>query len=81
MKHIKLTWRNKEKSLENESYISQKQKQVSSINPLDKSKEVEYEVIEREILPNTIICPDCGGLTLEGLEFCDKCGGELLSRD
>ena len=33
MKHIKLRWRNKEKSLQNESYISQKQKQVSSINP------------------------------------------------
>lgn len=40
--------------------------------------EGEYEVVEREILPNKIICPDCGGITLEGLEFCDKCGGELL---
>lgn len=39
--------------------------------------EEEYEVVEREILPNKIICPDCGGITLEGLEFCDKCGGEL----
>ena len=39
--------------------------------------EVEYEVVEREILPAKIICPDCGGITLEGLEFCDKCGGEL----
>lgn len=38
----------------------------------------EYEVVEREILPNKILCPDCGGITLEGLEFCDKCGGELL---
>jgi hypothetical protein len=37
-----------------------------------------YEVLEREILPAKIICPDCGGITLEGLEFCDKCGGELL---
>lgn len=36
-----------------------------------------YEVLEREILPAKIICPDCGGITLEGLEFCDKCGGEL----
>ena len=36
-----------------------------------------YPVIEREILPQKIICPDCGGITLEGLEFCDKCGGEL----
>jgi len=39
---------------------------------------MEYDVVEREILPAKIICPDCGGITLEGLEFCDKCGGELL---
>ncbi len=38
---------------------------------------MEYEVVEREILPAKIICPDCGGITLEGLDFCDKCGGEL----
>ncbi len=37
----------------------------------------EYPVLEREILPERIICPDCGGITLEGLDFCDKCGGEL----
>ncbi len=39
---------------------------------------IQYEVVEREIHPTKIICPDCGGITLEGLEFCDKCGGELL---
>jgi hypothetical protein len=39
--------------------------------------DVEEEIVEREILPAKIICPDCGGITLEGLEFCDKCGGEL----
>jgi hypothetical protein len=39
--------------------------------------EEEYEIVEIEILPAKIICPDCGGITLEGLEFCDKCGGEL----
>ena len=38
---------------------------------------MEYEVVEREILPAKIICPDCAGITLEGLDFCDKCGGEL----
>lgn len=38
---------------------------------------IEYEIVEREILPAKIICPDCGGITLEGLDFCDKCGGEL----
>lgn len=37
----------------------------------------EYEIVEREIFPEKIICPDCGGVTLEGLEFCHKCGGEL----
>lgn len=40
-------------------------------------EEQEYEIVEREILPAKIVCPDCGGITLEGLEFCDKCGGEL----
>lgn len=37
----------------------------------------EYPVLEREIVPEKIVCPDCGGITLEGLEFCDRCGGEL----
>lgn len=44
---------------------------------LEKEDEEEYEVVEREILPEKIVCPDCGGITLQGLEFCDKCGGEL----
>lgn len=37
----------------------------------------EYEIVEKEILPEKMICPDCGGITLAGLDFCDKCGGEL----
>ncbi len=41
------------------------------------AEDEEYEIVEREILPEKIICPDCGGITLEGLDFCDKCGGEL----
>jgi len=41
------------------------------------TEQEEYEIVEMEILPTKIICPDCGGITLEGLEFCDKCGGEL----
>lgn len=39
----------------------------------------EYEVVEIEILPEKMVCPDCGGITLVGLEFCDKCGGELTN--
>ena len=30
-----------------------------------------------EIRPEKIICPECGGLTTEGLVFCELCGGEL----
>ena len=41
----------------------------------------EYEILEREIVPKKIKCPDCGGVTWEGLEFFDKCGGELKFRN
>lgn len=41
----------------------------------------EYEIVEKEILPEKMVCPDCGGITLVGLEFCDKCGGELINPD
>lgn len=44
-------------------------------------KEEEYEVVEMEIKPAKIICPDCGGITLEGLDYCDKCGGEITVID
>lgn len=43
------------------------------------TKDCEYEILEMEIMPEKIICPDCGGMTLEGLEFCDKCGGDLTN--
>lgn len=36
-----------------------------------------YPVVELEILPEKVICPECGGLTTEGLVFCERCGGEL----
>ena len=48
---------------------------------LKEEKTIEYEILEREIMPKKIKCPDCGGVTLEGLEFCDKCGGELIYRE
>lgn len=31
----------------------------------DLEGEEEYEILEREIVPANIICPDCGGVTLE----------------
>ncbi len=45
------------------------------------TEETEYEIVEKEILPEKMICPDCGGITLVGLDFCDKCGGELINHD
>lgn len=45
------------------------------------AQEPEYEIVEIEILPEKMVCPDCGGITLVGLDFCDKCGGELINRD
>lgn len=45
----------------------------------DAGKDCEYEILEMEIMPEKIVCPDCGGITLEGLEFCDKCGGDLTN--
>lgn len=55
---------------------------VAETEPKKKAEgEEEYEIVEKEILPEKMICPDCGGITLVGLEFCDKCGGELISRD
>lgn len=46
-------------------------------NQEEKADIEEYEIVEIEILPEKIICPDCGGITLQGLDFCDKCAGEL----
>lgn len=68
-----------EELMEDPSYrednVSEEEAEVTEQEEED--PEHEYEVVEREILPAKIICPDCGGITLEGLDFCDKCGGEL----
>ncbi|BCJ96273.1 hypothetical protein acsn021_38420 [Anaerocolumna cellulosilytica] len=64
-------------------------KKPERIPPLEKKEDIrkplgtdeEYEIVEVEILPEKMICPDCGGITLAGLDFCDKCGGELIVRD
>lgn len=60
---------------EDEAETIQEEKTETSLE--DPMTEEEYPIVEREIHPAKIICPDCGGITLEGLEFCDKCGGEL----
>lgn len=40
-------------------------------------QQTEDEFVEMEIKPAHIICPDCGGITIEGLDYCHRCGGEL----
>ena len=52
-----------------------------NLDSSDNASNEEYEIVEIEILPEKMICPDCGGITLVGLEFCDKCGGELTNLD
>ncbi len=44
-------------------------------------KEAVYKIVETEIKPAHIVCPDCGGITIEGLDYCHKCGGELKLYD
>ncbi len=43
------------------------------------SQATRYPIVEIEICPQKVICSDCGGETLEGLEYCDKCGGEVFN--
>ncbi|MBP5304229.1 MAG: hypothetical protein J6Z02_00105 [Lachnospiraceae bacterium] len=40
-------------------------------------KNSEKEIATLIIKPEKIICPDCGGLTTDGMAFCERCGGEL----
>lgn len=67
----------KDKQAYNEPATNDTGIEATANTDADSEAEEEYEVVEREIAPARIICPDCGGITLEGLEFCDKCGGEL----
>lgn len=81
IKFLRQVWKKKDKSKLKETGLTQTEEQPQSLDSCKLKEEPQYEILEREIVPSTIICPDCGGLTLEGLEFCDKCGGELISRD
>ena len=42
-------------------------------------EKLEYPIIEREVLPKKMVCPDCGGITFEGLDLCHLCGGMLIN--
>ncbi len=44
---------------------------------IKEATEDEAEVVRLTINPKKIICPDCGGITLDGLECCHLCGGEI----
>ncbi|BCJ97634.1 hypothetical protein [Anaerocolumna chitinilytica] len=72
---------NEDNGKENKSYreVTVKKDAVKSKENETLSGQEEYEIVEKEILPEKMICPDCGGITLVGLDFCDKCGGELGS--
>lgn len=40
---------------------------------------LEYDIVEREVAPERIVCPDCGGVTFDGLDLCHLCGGMLIN--
>ena len=67
----------KETSFQEDEDTAEPEEETDKTISENQEDQEEYEIVEREILPAKIICPDCGGITLEGLEFCDKCGGEL----
>ena len=74
-------WKRKSEEKENQN-STVKEETLNQDAEAEKVKEKqEYEIVELEILPEKMICPDCGGITLVGLDFCDKCGGELINRD
>lgn len=68
---------NKMSKEELEEFLKENKVNIPEGAFINKDGNIEYEVLERYIYPPKIICPDCGGITLEGLDFCDKCGGEI----
>lgn len=65
--------------IDHQEYTNIENSNLENTNMENSNK--EYEIVEKEILPEKMICPDCGGITLVGLDFCDKCGGELAGYD
>ncbi|MDF2803456.1 MAG: hypothetical protein K0S61_3359 [Anaerocolumna sp.] len=69
------------KSEEHNHNLKQENSMLDNSKKNEQEALIEYEIVEKEILPEKMICPDCGGITLVGLDFCDKCGGELAGYD
>ena len=72
---------NKRNSVTNQQATMFLAKKESDKTNEDSEVETEYETVEMEIKPAHIVCPDCGGITIEGLDYCHKCGGELKPSD
>lgn len=71
----------KSKVFQNQIYdVNEKQPTIYQAARKVAEKE-EFDIVECEIAPVKIICPFCGGITLEGLDYCSKCGGELNPLD
>lgn len=71
-------WKEEEQENQEDKKDWKEEEQENQEDKKDLEETEEYEIVEIEIFPEKIVCPDCGGITLEGLDFCDKCGGELF---
>lgn len=71
-----------------EKIVKRMSKEVEEVNESEKrapktvviassTADCPYPVLEREIFPEKITCPKCGGLTLEGYVYCDRCGAKI----
>lgn len=73
---------NRERYLEDTAKLTVFKENTKNKPPLpeeNSGKETRYPMVEIEICPQKVICSDCGGETLEGLDYCDQCGGEIFS--
>lgn len=77
-KRIRLNTHNNLESEQATMFLSTNSVEVQSENGM---QETEEDYVEIEIKPAHVICPDCGGITIEGLDYCHRCGGELKPTD